>query len=84
MDMTILSVAALSFAVTCMVFTATTVRNDRCHQDRRSIDAMTTVLNERVVWEKTGVLVLEAELMRQQIGSTKTEPLIPHLSLTSH
>ena len=34
-----------------------------------------TVLNERVVWEKTGVLVLEAELMRQQIGSTKTEPL---------
>ena len=43
-----------------------------------------TVLNERVVWEKTGVLVLEAELMRQQIGSTKTEPLIPHLSLTSH
>ncbi len=49
-----------------------------------AIRARTTVLNERVVWEKTGVLVLEAELMRQQIGSTKTEPLIPHLSLTSH
>ncbi len=40
-----------------------------------TIRAGTTVLNERVVWEKTGVLVLEAELMRQQIGSTKTEPL---------
>ncbi len=49
-----------------------------------AIRARTTVLNERVVWEKTGVLVLEAELMRQQIGSTKTEPLISHLSLTSH
>ena len=55
MDMIILSVAAFAFAVTCMVFTATTVRNDRCHQDRRSIDAMTTVLNERVIREKTRV-----------------------------
>ncbi len=34
-----------------------------------------TVLNERVVWEKTRVLVLQAELMRQQTGSTMTEPL---------
>ena len=49
-----------------------------------AIRARTTVLNERVVWGKTGVLVLEAELMRQQTGSTKTEPLISHLSLTSH
>jgi hypothetical protein len=48
------------------------------------IHARPTVLNERVVWEKTRVLVLQAELMRQQTGSTKTEPLIPHLSLTSH
>ena len=66
MDMTILSVAAFAFAVTYMVFTATPVRYDRCHQDRRSIDAMTTVLNERVIREKTRMLVLEAELMRQK------------------
>jgi hypothetical protein len=45
---------------------------------------MVTARNERVVWEKTRVLVLQAELMRQQTGSTKTEPLIPHLSLISH
>ncbi len=40
------------------------------------IRTRTTVLNERVVWEKTGVLVLEAELMRQQIDSTKDGALI--------
>ncbi len=40
-----------------------------------AIRARATVLNERVVWEKTRVLVLQAELVRQQIGSTKTEPL---------
>ena len=37
MDMATLGAAAFTFAVTCMVFTATRVRNDRCHQDRRSI-----------------------------------------------
>ncbi len=37
MDMTILGVAAFAFVVTSMVFTATTVRNDRRHQDRLSI-----------------------------------------------
>ena len=40
-----------------------------------TIRPRTTVLNERVVWKKTRVLVLQAELMRQQTDSTKTEPL---------
>ena len=35
-----------------------------------TIRPRTTVLNERVVWEKTRVLVLQAELMRQQPGQS--------------
>ena len=37
MVMTILGVAAFTFAVTCIVFTATRIRSDRCHQDCLSI-----------------------------------------------
>ena len=37
MDMATLGVAAFAFAMTCMVFTATRVRSDRCHQDCLSI-----------------------------------------------
>ena len=37
MDMATLGVAAFTFVVTCMVFIATTVRDERCYQDHRSI-----------------------------------------------